>query len=337
MQALFTEPAVRAERVCHTVGVEQQRVTRFDRHRRFAPVAAGIEPEQDAGPAELDGRLLTAVAQRQRVAGRRDGHARAVLIVGDSGHHGGDQRQVSLLEQQAVQQPQDPARGQPEQCGRPSRVARERGQRCRPYALAGHVADDQRERLLAAEQVVEIAADLAALLAGVIQRGGSPAAEGRQPGWSEAPLQRPGRIAALLVEARVLGRAGGASSEVLGESQIVGVEAVPRLCRDERDCAEHAVARAHRHDHQRAHLELAHELQLRLVAHPCGQQLVRDDGVEHRTAGAQHKRHAERVLEPRRMPGAELPDEFDLGRVHVRHGELTDLARLEQVDRAPVR
>jgi hypothetical protein len=124
--------------------------------------------------------------------------------------------------------------------------------------------------------------------------------------------------------------------EVFGEGEVGLRVAATRLGGGERDRAERAVARRHRHDHRRAQAELFDESQLLRLGVGGGEQRVGYLREDVRAPRADHFRHALARCRVDRRVAHSLPRPLDLRRVGVRDGDALDaLVRLE-IDDAPV-
>ena len=179
----------------------------------------------------------------------------------------GDRGQAGLLDQDLVDERQDRAGTWVEARGGPDGVADEARQRRCLDALAGDVAEeDEMAAVGGRDDVVEVAADVRSQLTRLVARGDGEVRDMREFFRQQAGLQRVRDAFLRGVEAGVLDGGRRSQREVLGELEIVLVEAASAVGGDERDGAEGVLARAHRDDHHRAHADVADRLQLVRVA-----------------------------------------------------------------------
>ena len=208
--------------------------------------------EHGAGPADVLDRARAAHDHRHRVPGAADRRPRGAVeldaaerdrAVAPALRPLGDQRAVDDVQHAAG-------------CGLVARrgahgVAHERRQRGRPRALAGDVADHEVDAAVVGQHVVEVAADQRAVARGPEAGGQLDAVELRQPLRQQRGLQRPRDAAEILVQPRVVQRQRRAPGEVLGQQQVLGAVAAPRVQRGEDDDPDRAPARLQRHQQRR--------------------------------------------------------------------------------------
>ena len=188
------------------------------------------------------------------MAAAREGDAQGAVLGGldPRAHRGADLAAVGVGAQGGVQPRQHRSRRALVHRGRAHRVARQRRDRGRLRALAGDVADDDHPPVADAEDVVEVAADLARLAGGAEARGGRDAGDDRQPRRQQAALQRGGDVRARRVQARVLDRDAGAAPELAGERQLAPAQPSRAVRGAHGHDADDAIAGGHRDDHGRA-------------------------------------------------------------------------------------
>ena len=134
------------------------------------------------------------------------------------------------------------------------------GERGRTGPLTANVADgDAPACLVDDEGVVEIAAHLLALHGGPVPRGHSHPLDGRERPGQEAVLKRARDIPGDLEEPGVVDREGRPPGQVLGQHEVVFVEAWRVLHPQKREHAEHAPACDEGYDDGRVVAQPAHE------------------------------------------------------------------------------
>ncbi len=144
------------------------------------------------------------------------------------------------------------------------------------------------------------------------------------------------RLARLLVQARVVDRHGGAQAQLLGHLQIRLLEPALRGGGDERDGAEGAAARGHRHDDGRAEAEPAQEGLVLAVGRERRQQRLGDVAVKLGAAAGHDAGHAHLGGRVGRDPAPVLAQTIDLRWIAVGHDQLAALLAVGQLDQAPV-
>ncbi len=240
---------------------------------RCLEAAVRHRAEQDAGAADLPHRAVAA-QQRRRVAAAGHGQPRAVDQRADERHRA----QPRLLDEDLVDEVQDRAGLGIEARRGPHRVADEARQRGGGDPLAGHVAEEREVAAAAgSDDVVEVAADLGALLARLIGGGAEPVraarAAARAAGSTAAcarPAPGPRRGGRSGSRSRLAGRDPGRTRSRCRVkrrplSAVISVSAPSDL-----------LPRPHRHDHHAAHPERADRLELLGVGDRLREQLVRD-------------------------------------------------------------
>ena len=219
-------------------------------------------------------------------------------------------------------------------------VAHERGERGGGDALAGHVAEEHEvAAAVGGHDVVEVAADLGALLAGLVGRGAAPAGQLRQALGQQAGLERVRDADLRLVQARVLDRGRGAQREILREREVVVAEAAAAVGGDQRERAERLLSPT------RIGTTITERMPIARIASSCSgsvdrllEHLVGDVAEQLGRAAAQDRGHAGRGVRVRRVAAAQILGHRDLGRVGVGERDLLDAAlAVRQVDGAPVR
>ena len=147
-----------------------------------------------------------------------------------------------------------------------------------------------------------------------------------------------GALLGLLEEAGVVDGDPGASRKLERKLEVCLCVRRVRLGGDQGQRAERPAARAQGHADQRAHAELLDDLtELDVVADRLLEQRFRDLREELGLSGAEHVRHAVRVVGARRVALLKLVGPPDLLGIVVRYGEALDPAILAgHVDRAPV-
>ncbi len=250
---LAEAPAVDPARVLDPVGAQDEQVARAQLELDLLELRVGLDAEQRPVHHDLL-RLARARAHEQRIRVAAGGEAdrEAVAAALERRAADGDERGVGrLAPQRLVEEDEHRLRAVLARGDRAQRVAREAGQRRRRAALAGDVADGDQPALRAGlEEVVEVAADLAAVGDRVVADGDLEPGRLVEPLGQQSGLQRPRHVGALLVEPRAVERR---RREVRERQQEVPLARVERARRDERqrDRPEHAVGRDQRHDGER--------------------------------------------------------------------------------------